>query len=138
MNNLLRIALLVSFTLPLAGCFPEVQTRVPAIKGQVTRSGVPAQGIIVILSREHNSCSKPYQQSATDIGGRFGISPIRELGIGKLFVSPELKYTVCLDSGSGPVVAWTQKTRGGPAPRTMSCDLAKPWESPDKQTCEQH
>lgn len=138
MNDLLRICLSVSCTLLLAGCFPERQTRVPELKGLVTRSGVPVQGIAVTVTKQHNDCSNPVQRTSTDPEGRFLISSVREFGVGKVFVSPELTYTVCLDSGSGAAVAWTQKAWGGPAPRTMSCDLAKAWESLDHQTCVQH
>lgn len=137
MNRLLRISFSVLFPLLLTGCFPERQTRVPEIKGLITRAGTPVAGVAVTLTREPNDCSKPIQRTSSGLDGRFSTSPIREFGISRIFTSPEQTYTVCLDTGSGPSVAWTQKSWGGPAPRTMTCDLAKPWESRDKQTCDQ-
>lgn len=109
----------------LTACFPENQTHVPEIDGRVVGAGAGVAGVVVTVTRTVGDCAGAIQRTTTDSQGRFLIHPVREWSVGRIFVSPELSFTLCLDVGRGPQVAWTHKAWGGPAPQAMTCDPDK-------------
>lgn len=120
---MIRVGFAIVTTLLLSGCFPERQTRVPDIIGTVIRDGAPAAQVRLALSLSKDECKVPVETVQSDNNGAFRFKAIKDWGAGKVFVSPEQTYSICLDAGDGFELAFSQRTWRGPAPESFLCDL---------------
>lgn len=106
----------------LAGCLPERQWKVPVISGTVTANGQPAGGVKVLITRTESSCNEPLSVETTDAQGRFSYQGAREWGIGRIFVTPTQTFSICLQSGSNPIVGYSRRY-GGYSHIAVNCEL---------------
>lgn len=119
-----KLSICLCILLTLAGCIPERQWKIPSISGTVKTNGQPASGVKVLITRTENSCGEPVSVETTDAQGRFSYQGIREFGIGRIFVTPTQTFSVCLQSGAGPVVGLSRRF-GAYSHAAINCELGQ-------------
>lgn len=135
MSQITKLLICLCMLLTLAGCLPERQWKVPRISGTVKANGQPAVGVKVLITRTESNCNEPLSVETTDAQGRFSYQGLRELGLARIFVSPEQTYSICLQSGGSTVLGLSRRIYGPYGHAEVNCELEQNAAATQKPLC---
>lgn len=135
MSRITKLMVCLCMLLTLAGCLPERQWRVPGISGTVKANGQPVGGVKVLITRTEGSCNEPLSVETSDAQGRFSYQGLSELGLARIFVSPEQTYSICLQSGGSTVLGLSRRVYGPYKHAEVNCELEQNAAATQKPLC---
>lgn len=135
MSQITKLLVCLCMLSTLAGCLPERQWKVPAISGTVKANGQPAGGVKVLITRTEGNCNEPLSVQITDAQGRFSSQGLSELGLARIFTSPEQTYSICLQSGGSPVLGVSRRVFGPYKHAEVNCEFVPDAATTQKPLC---
>lgn len=119
----------------LGGCLPERQWKVPGMSGTVKANGQPAGGVKVLITRTEGTCNEPLSVEVTDAQGRFSYQGLSELGLARIFTSPEQTYSICLQADGSPVLGLSRRVYGLYKHVEVTCEFERNAATTQKPLC---